>query len=96
MFRRLASPTSERYSRTVPTVHREAGFVYYFYAEEGVEPPHVHVDKGDGTAKLWLNPVRLAWTEGLKAAEVRRALRIAEQQQTKLLEAWNEFFARES
>jgi hypothetical protein len=80
----------------VPTVHREAGFVFYFYAEEGAEPPHVHADKGDGTAKFWLNPVRLAWTEGLKVNEVRHALRIAEQQQTKLLEAWNEFFARES
>jgi len=80
----------------VPTVHREAGFVFYFYAEEGTEPPHVHADKGDGTAKFWLNPVRLAWTEGLKVNEVRHALRIAEQQQTKLLEAWNEFFARES
>jgi len=80
----------------VPTVHREAGFVFYFYAEEGTEPPHVHADKGDGTAKFWLIPVRLAWTEGLKVNEVRHALRIAEQQQTKLLEAWNEFFARES
>jgi hypothetical protein len=70
--------------------------VFYFYAEEGTEPPHVHADKGDGTAKFWLNPVRLAWTEGLKINEVRHALRIAEQQQTKLLEAWNEFFARES
>ena len=80
----------------VPTVHREAGFVFYFYAEEGTEPPHVHVDKGDGTAKLWLNPVRLAWTEDLKVTEVRHALRIAEKQQTKLMEAWNEFFARES
>lgn len=80
----------------MPTVYREAGFVFYFYAEEGSEPSHVHVDKGDGTAKLWLNPVRLAWTEGLKVHEVRHALRIAEQQQLKLLEAWNEFFAREN
>ncbi len=70
--------------------------MFYFYAEEGTEPPHVHVDKGDGTAKLWLNPVRLAWTEDLKVTEVRHALRIAEKQQTKLMEAWNEFFARES
>lgn len=70
--------------------------MFYFYAEEGTEPPHVHADKGDGTAKFWLNPVRLAWTEGLKVNEVRHALRIAEQQQTKLREAWNEFFARES
>lgn len=77
-------------------VHREAGYVFYFYAEEGTEPPHVHVDKGGGTAKLWLKPLRLARTEGLKVSEIRLALRIAERQQTKLLEAWNEFFERES
>ncbi|HOD81052.1 MAG TPA: DUF4160 domain-containing protein [Phycisphaerae bacterium] len=79
----------------MPTVHREAGFVFYFYSEEGTEPPHVHVDKGDGTAKLWLRPVRLAWTEGLKVGEVRQALRIARRRQARLLEGWNEFFARE-
>jgi hypothetical protein len=80
----------------VPTVHREAGYVFYFYAEEWTEPPHVHVDKGDGTAKLWLRPLRLAWAEGLKVGEVRQAMRIAERQRTKLLEAWNEFFERKS
>jgi len=80
----------------MPTVHREAGYVFYFYAEEGTEPPHVHVDKGDGTAKLWINPVRLAWTEGLKMSELKHALRIAERQQEKLLEQWHEFFTRQS
>ena len=80
----------------VPTVHREAGYVFYFSAEERDEPPHVHVDKGGGTAKLWLDPVQLAWVEGLKVTEVRRALRIAERERTKMLEAWNEFFERKS
>jgi hypothetical protein len=69
--------------------------VFYFYAEEGTEPPHVHVDKGDGTAKLWLNPLRFAWIEDLKVNEVRQILRIADRHQAKLLKAWNEFFARE-
>ena len=68
--------------------------MFYFYAEEGVEPPHVHVDKGDGTAKLWLDPVRLAWTEGLKMSELKHVLRIAENRRTKLLEQWYEFFER--
>jgi hypothetical protein len=76
----------------VPTVYREAGCVFYFYAEEGTEPPHVHVDKGDGTAKLWLQPVRLAWAEGLKVSELRQIIRIAERQQEILLNKWNEFF----
>ena len=68
--------------------------MFYFYAEEGTEPPHVHVDKGDGTAKLWLDPVRLAWTEGLKMSELKHILRIAGHRQAKLLEQWNEFFER--
>jgi hypothetical protein len=76
----------------VPTVHREAGCTFYFYAEEGTEPPHVHVDKGDGTAKLWLQPVRLARAEGLKVSELRQIIRIAERQQEMLLNKWNEFF----
>ena len=80
----------------MPTVHREAGYVFYFYAEEGNEPPHVHVDKGDGTAKLWLRPVRLARTEGLKVSELRQIIRIVERQQEMLLSEWNEFFERES
>lgn len=64
----------------------------FSYAEEGTEPPHVHVDKGDGSAKLWLQPQRLARADGLKIAEVRQILRIAERNQAKLLESWNEFF----
>ncbi len=79
----------------MPTVHREAGYVFYFYAEEGTEPPHVHMDKGDGTAKLWIDPIRLAWTEGLKMSELKHALRIAERRQRQLLEQWHEFFARQ-
>ena len=78
----------------MPTVHREDGFSFYFFAEEGNEPPHVHVDKADGTAKLWLNPLRLASSEGLKVKEIRHILAIAERRRTKLLEKWNEFHER--
>lgn len=79
----------------MPTVLREAGCVFFFYAEEGAEPPHVHVDKGNGTVKLWLRPLRLARVDDLKVSEVRQILRIAERNQAKLLEQWNEFFDRE-
>lgn len=75
---------------------RVDGFVFYFFAEEGTEPPHVHVDKGDGTAKLWLSPLRLASVDGLKVKEVRHILRIAGQHRELLLEKWNEFFERKS
>ena len=78
----------------MPTVLRRHGFVFYFYAHEPTEPPHVHVDRGGGTVKLWLNPVRVAWTAELKPPEVRHAVEIAEQFEDFLLEKWNEFFHR--
>lgn len=78
----------------VPTIHREKGFAFYFYAEEGNEPPHVHADKGDGTAKFWLHPVRLAYAENLKVTELRDAEKIVKRHQAKFRGKWNEFFAR--
>ena len=80
----------------VPTIHREKGFAFYFYAEEGSEPPHVHADKGDGTVKFWLQPVRLAYAENLKVAELRATEKIVENHQTKFLEKWHEFFDHKS
>ena len=32
----------------------------YFYSHEPNEPPHVHVDRDDQSAKFWLDPVALA------------------------------------
>lgn len=78
----------------MPTVLREHGFAFYFFSEEGGEPPHVHADKGDGTVKFWLQPVRVAVSEGLKPAELRQALDIAEAHQAYLTERWHEYFKR--
>jgi hypothetical protein len=38
----------------MPTVLRIRSYRFYFFAQEGNEPAHVHVDKGDGTVKIWL------------------------------------------
>lgn len=35
-----------------PTVLRKDGFKFFFYSREMNEPPHIHVAKGDGAAKL--------------------------------------------
>jgi hypothetical protein len=55
----------------MPAVLRVRGFRFYFYANEGSEPPHIHVDKGGATAKLWLSPVRWEKTEGFNQAQRR-------------------------
>lgn len=78
----------------MPTVLRKCGFEFYFYSEEGHEPPHVHADKGEGTVKFWLAPVRLVASEGLKPAELRHAAHLVEEHHDYLLERWREFFER--
>ena len=80
----------------MPTVLRFRGYRFYFFAEEGNEPPHVHVDKGSGTAKFWLADWSIASSEGLKPAEIRLALKIGRQHEQILKEAWNEFHQRKN
>ena len=60
------------------------------YSHEPNEPPHIHVDRDDFSAKFWLNPVQLAANFGFRAHELREI--IVFEQQARFLEAWNEFF----
>jgi hypothetical protein len=36
----------------MPTVLRLGPYRFFFYAGDGVEPPHVHVERDDDTAKF--------------------------------------------
>jgi hypothetical protein len=76
----------------MPTVLRVQGFRFYFYANEGSEPPHVHVDKGDATGKLWLADVSWAYSEGFSPAQQGTIRHIVQQHHAELRAKWNEFF----
>ena len=78
----------------MPTFLRIRGYRFYVYAEEGNEPPHIHIDKGSGTMKVWLTDVSVALSEGLKPAEIRAALRLTHEHRTTLLESWHEWQQR--
>ncbi|MFH1436112.1 MAG: DUF4160 domain-containing protein [Pseudomonadota bacterium] len=43
----------------MPTVLRVGSYRFFFYAGDRDEPPHVHIERDDRIAKLWLDPVRL-------------------------------------
>jgi len=76
----------------VPTIYRARGFRFYFWNNERNEPPHVHVESGDGYAKFWLAPIRLAESIGYDAAEVRDLLAIVTQHRDEMEQAWHEPF----
>lgn len=80
------------YRWLVPTVLLIEGFRFFFFSNEGTEPPHVHVEAGDGHAKFWLSPVELVSAQRLKQHDVRRARLLVEEHRTAFLEKWNEYF----
>ena len=78
----------------MPTVLRVQGFRFYFYANERSEPPHVHVDKGGATGKLWLADVRWDDSRGFSPAQQRTIRHIVQQHHAELMAKWNEFFGQ--
>jgi len=40
----------------MPKVLAQKGFKFYFYSDEGSEPAHVHIRKGESRGKWWLEP----------------------------------------
>ena len=71
---------------------RRCPYRFYFYSHEPNEPPHIHVDRDNLSAKFWLNPVQLAGNFGFRAHELGEIQSLVVDSRQQLLEAWNEFF----
>jgi len=76
----------------MPTALRSSPYRFYFYSHEPNEPPHVHVDRDDLSAKFWLQPVALARNLGLSPKELRVIQRLINEHQAEFLEAWDGHF----
>ncbi len=75
----------------MPTILRIDGYRFYFYSHEPNEPPHVHVDKAEATAKVWLEEVGFARHRGFRSKERAAILGIVTEHRQAMLEAWNEY-----
>jgi hypothetical protein len=71
---------------------RVHGYRFFFYSNEGSEPPHVHVERAEFTAKFWLRPVESAARTSFSGPELRRLHRIVELRRDRIEEAWYEYF----
>lgn len=76
----------------MPTVLRVGPYRFFFYASDLDEPPHIHVERDDNVAKVWLDPVRLQSSGGFSRVEINKISGIVTDHRTQLLEAWNEYF----
>ena len=78
----------------MPTVLRLGSYRFFFYANDLGQPPHVHVEAGDRSAKFWLEPIRLQRSSGFRPVELQRMRRMIEQHHEHLVRSWHEYFAQ--
>ncbi|MBK9763059.1 MAG: DUF4160 domain-containing protein [Flavobacteriales bacterium] len=71
------------------------GFRFHFFSKENGEPPHIHVEKGDGSAKWWLtDEPKCVYSVGFKTNEERKIEQLVKLHQNELIKAWHRFFGQ--
>jgi hypothetical protein len=79
----------------MPTVLRTGPYRFYFFSHEPNEPPHIHVDRENLSAKFWLQPVMLAINFGFRSVELGKIESLVEEHRIAFLEAWHGYFGTE-
>lgn len=78
----------------MPEVFRHEGYRFFFFSREAREPIHVHVEKAEGYAKFWVEPVTLSESYGFRSKELRRIRELVQQHETLIRGKWDEHITR--
>jgi hypothetical protein len=76
----------------MPTVLRDGPYRLFFYSNEKHEPPHIHVQRDDCVAKIWLGRIGVAANYGFAAHELNAILRMVREHEQVVAEAWHGHF----
>jgi hypothetical protein len=79
----------------VPVVFRWKGIRFYFFSNEGYprEPLHIHAERQDAEAKLWLHPeVRVATSVGFDRKTLAELVEQVARRKGEIERAWHEHF----
>ena len=76
----------------MPTILRDGPYRFFFYSGDMEEPRHVHIERDDKIAKVWLDPIRLHSSGGFSRSEISKILKIIESKRETMMEAWNDYF----
>ncbi|WP_423824659.1 DUF4160 domain-containing protein [Salinibacter ruber] len=74
----------------MPNALREGPYRFFFVSFDCNEPMHVHVRRDDCEAKIWLEPIEVAFNHGFPGHELRDIEEIIVEHHSQLTEAWYE------
>ncbi|MBY0479125.1 MAG: DUF4160 domain-containing protein [Chitinophagaceae bacterium] len=75
----------------MPTIVYIDGYRFFFYSNDHL-PIHIHVEKGNATAKYELEPVLLVKSRKFTAKELNEIRNLVEENRHLFIQKWNEFF----
>ena len=75
----------------MPTVLRIDGFRFFFFSDEHT-PSHIHIEKGDGYARIELENIKITDSYNLNSRELKKLRVLVQENNEKLIKAWNEYF----
>ena len=79
----------------MPKVFEWRGYKFFFWSNEGSprEPRHIHVRKGNATAKYWIDPeISLESAYEMSSHELKEIEEIIEERADIIRRKWDEYF----
>lgn len=68
------------------------GYDYFFYSREEIRK-HIHVEKGEKEAKIWLEPtIQIAYNHGFTTKELKLILQTVREYEQIIKDKWNHHF----
>jgi len=76
----------------MPTFITIFGMRFFFYSGEHL-PIHLHIENGDGKAKIQVDPdIKVVENLGIKQKDIRKALAVIKLYRDDIISMWNEYF----
>jgi hypothetical protein len=76
----------------MPTILRIKGYRFFFYANDH-PPEHIHIERGECSAKFNLYPVELVRSKKFKAAEINDIRKLVLENRELFKTKWDEYFS---
>lgn len=74
----------------MPTLFVLFGMRFFFYSLEHL-PIYVHIENGDGKAKIEVETLEVVENQGIKQKDIKKALQVEKLYQEEIITKWNEY-----
>jgi hypothetical protein len=78
----------------MPTILRVNGYRFFFWSKEDGEPVHIHIEKAEASAKVWLKPLADDYFYGFSPREIKEIREIINENIELFITKWNEYHGR--